>query len=349
MYLYRKVLLICGFIVFSFGNNIVGSKTTLNPSTVSSDFEETYKTELLNRSLDIEIRKEKLSQIRSEIFSSNRDTVTYEFEYTGSEQMFEVPDGASEIIIEAWGAEGQGGYGGLGGYVKGDLIEDIDEQFFIIYVGGQSGFNGGGIGHNNTLKNGGGASDVRINDNTLDNRIIVAGGGGAGGCADVGCYNGGSGGGGSCGGNYCGGAGGEGYGGDGEDGGEYGGSGDISPHSGGAGGGGYLSGGEGSCRNWAGGSSCGDDGNLGQGGNGDTWENGICYNSYGGTAGGGSGYYGGGGTSVGNCGGGAGGGGSSWSGDLSNPTFVTGVREGDGLVLIHVIQDNNSGCTTTIF
>ena len=56
-------MILCSFIVFSFGSNTDVSNAVLNPSSISSDFEETFKTELLNRSLDLEIRKEKLSKI----------------------------------------------------------------------------------------------------------------------------------------------------------------------------------------------------------------------------------------------------------------------------------------------
>ena len=49
MYLNRKVLVLCGFMVFSFGNNTWDINTSLNPNIVSSDFEEKSKVELLNK------------------------------------------------------------------------------------------------------------------------------------------------------------------------------------------------------------------------------------------------------------------------------------------------------------
>jgi hypothetical protein len=256
---------------------------------------------------------------------------TQTFNYTGSSQTFTVPVGITKITIETWGAQGEGGNGGLGGYVKGDLTV-VPGQTLTVYVGGKNGYNGGGLGHAAVLRNGGGASDVRTGGTALANRVIVAGGGGGGGQTDVGNHQGGHGGGGSCGANYCGGGGAGGYGGAGSPGGLSGGSGNSSCHSGGAGGGGFNNGGFGSC-NTCYTSTCGQNGTLGVGGNGDTWENGICFNTYGGTSGGGGGYYGGGGSSVGNCGSGGGGGGSSWSGTLTNTTFTGGVKTNNGQVI----------------
>lgn len=266
------------------------------------------------------------------------------FNYSGSMQTYVVPSGVSMVRIECWGAQGQGGAGGLGGYVSGDLAV-TPGQTLNIYVGGQNGYNGGGIGYAAIAKNGGGGSDVRVGGTAVTDRVIVAGGGGAGGQTDVGIRYGGAGGGGIAGGNYAGGAGGDGYNNDnGGAGGTVGGTAISSCHSGGGGGGGFTSGGQASC-NTCYSSSCGVAGALGQGGNGDTWENGICYSSYGGTSGGGGGYYGGGGTSVGNCGGGGGGGGSSWTGSLTNNILTGGIRSGDGQV---VITDLCSGLNTSV-
>ena len=268
-------------------------------------------------------------------------TTTYN--YTGTMQTYVVPAGINLIQIEAWGAQGQGGNGGLGGYVSGELSVTPGETLNI-FVGGQDGYNGGGIGWAASAKNGGGASDVRVGGTTLADRVIVAGGGGAGGPTDVGTHSGGAGGGGTVGPNYAGGGGGGGYGGPGGVGGLTGGTGNTTCHSGGAGGGGFTSGGTGSC-NTCYSSTCGEDGTLGQGGNGDTWENGICYSSYNGTAGGGGGYYGGGGTSVGNCGSGGGGGGSSWTGSLANNVLTGGVKTGNGQI---VITELCTGLITTV-
>lgn len=259
---------------------------------------------------------------------------TTNFSYTGAMQTYTVPAGVTAIRIEVWGAQGQGGNGGQGGYCRGDLAV-TPGQVYNIYVGGQAGYNGGGLGWAATPRNGGGASDVRFGGTALNNRIIVAGGGGS--SSGDGNYQGGTGGGGTVGPNYAGGGGAVGYGGPGGAGGLSGGTGNTSCHAGGAGGGGFTSGGAPSC-NTCYTSTCGQAGSLGQGGNGDTWENGICYNSYGGTSGGGGGYYGGGGSSVGNCGSGGGGGGSSWVGSLSNTVMTGGIRPGNGAAAITVLS-----------
>lgn len=254
------------------------------------------------------------------------------FAFTGALQTWTVPSCVDTVQIECWGAQGNGGAGGNGGYVRGKLAVNPGDVYNI-YVGGQNGYNGGGNGYAAVARNGGGATDVRFGGTALANRIIVAGGGGGGGPTDVGTRAGGTGGGGTAGANYVGGGGGEGYGGAGGAGGATGGTGNTSCHSGGAGGGGFTSGGSPSCNTCYTG-TCGSAGTLGQGGNSDTWETGICYSTYGGTNGGGGGYYGGGGSSVGNCGGGGGGGGSSWSGTLASPSFSGGVRSGNGQVVL---------------
>lgn len=267
--------------------------------------------------------------------------VSQTFSFTGALQTFTVPAGVTSVTIETWGAQGNGGNGGLGGYVKGDMAVSPGDVLNI-YVGGQNGYNGGGAGYAAVLRNGGGASDVRVGGTALTDRVIVAGGGGGGGPTDVGIRVGGHGGGGTLGANYAGGGGGEGYGGNGSAGGLNGGAGNTSCHSGGAGGGGFMSGGGASCNSCYT-STCGQPGALGVGGASDTWENGICYSTYGGTNGGGGGYYGGGGSSVGNCGGGGGGGGSSYSGTLTSTTFTGGVRSGNGQVVI-----SYTGSTVTL-
>ncbi len=269
--------------------------------------------------------------------TSNTATVTLtinpvnelEFSFTGAEEVFEAPV-AGMYTFEVWGAQGSGGNGGLGGYASGELLLGLGD-IVNVYVGGKRGFNGGGAGWAADARDGGGASDIRMGGTSLADRILVAGGGGSS-SGDLN-YRGGHGGGGVCGADYCGGGAGDGYGGPGTDGGLDGGAGDSSFHSGGAGGAGFQSGGFGSC-NTGYTNTCGEDGTLGQGGAGDPWENGICFNTYGGTSGGGGGYFGGGGSSTGNCGGGGGGGGSSWVGTMTNPVMTPGVKSGDGGVLI---------------
>ena len=122
----------------------------------------------------------------------------YVFEYTGSVQEVTLPVGNWKL--EVWGAQG-GTYldeesaGGAGGYSVGTL-KVTEEQKLYIYVGGQpescytirsvtpGGFNGGGEGYNRDYnvstfgQGGGGATDIRIGQDSLYSRVIVAGGGG---------------------------------------------------------------------------------------------------------------------------------------------------------------------------
>lgn len=78
--------------------------------------------------------------------------------------------------LEVWGAQGNNN-GGNGGYSTGTISLTSGTKLYV-YVGGQSGYNGGG--GSGTLYSGGGASDIRINSSSLLARVIVAGGGGAG-------------------------------------------------------------------------------------------------------------------------------------------------------------------------
>ena len=129
-----------------------------------------------------------------------------EFDYTGRAQAIYLPKG--EYFLQVWGAEG--GYdtrytkpeeGGKGGYSYGYLNLSSDEQIFV-YVGGAGyhtdsderkyralvgGFNGGGNVddmstyddyNSNHYGGGGGGTDIRINEDSLFSRVIVAGGGG---------------------------------------------------------------------------------------------------------------------------------------------------------------------------
>lgn len=118
--------------------------------------------------------------------------------------------------IQAWGAEGGGTKGGKGGYSSGYVyLKDGDNLF--IYTGGKGsvsdssssvatgGYNGGGNSSKGVSRgSGGGASDVRVNFDSLYSRILVAGGGGGSGSYSSatggfgGGTNGGTGGGPSC-------------------------------------------------------------------------------------------------------------------------------------------------------
>lgn len=128
---------------------------------------------------------------------NNSQTIT-EFNYTGAEQTFTVErDGYYKIQV--WGAQGGScangrNFGGVGGFAEGVVHLTTDDEVYV-YVGGSGdsgglagGFNGGGSGIN--FNGGGGATDVRVEGNTLYHRIIVAGGGGScGRGGDAGGYN----------------------------------------------------------------------------------------------------------------------------------------------------------------
>ena len=248
------------------------------------------------------------------------------YNYTGTPQSFQVPNGVSEITIEAFGASGHSttsNPGGQGGRSIGTLAVTTG-QVLHIYVGSQGtianqtnvpmggGWNGGGNGMKNSASGnvvggGGGASDVRLvySDNPLDpaslaSRVLVAGGGG-GATNNFECW-GGSGGG-------------------------------ATGATGGGTQGGWTPGTGGTQS--AGGNS---GGALGQGGNaalGMTPWNG----------GGGGGYYGG-GVSIAHSGGG---GGSGYIGGVTNGSMEQGGNVGDGIVILRFngspIPECVEGCT----
>lgn len=136
----------------------------------------------------------------------------YNFNYTGEAQSVVLKPGVYKL--ECWGA--QGGsinstyYGGKGGYSVG-LITIMADTTIYVRVGGQGGggtatgaktggFNGGGAGYTSSSTyvecGGGGASDVRIDRDSIYARVIVAGGGGGAGSYNTSNrYNGGYGGG----------------------------------------------------------------------------------------------------------------------------------------------------------
>lgn len=117
------------------------------------------------------------------------------YAYTGSEQALILESG--NYKMECYGARGGNGYGkskgGYGGYVCGTTSLSKDTQLYL-YIGqaGQDGnsrrasFNGGAIGGADNYGSdenggsGGGATDIRLNQD-LSSRIIVAGGGGGAG------------------------------------------------------------------------------------------------------------------------------------------------------------------------
>jgi hypothetical protein len=124
--------------------------------------------------------------------------------YTGTEQTWTVPCGASDISFDTYGAQGDtgstinigvnvGGAAGRGARVYGTHTLAPNDMVYI-YVGGVAnanigGYNGGGNGVNfpagTPSGGGGGATDVRFPSNSLTDRIQVSGGGGGGGNAGL--------------------------------------------------------------------------------------------------------------------------------------------------------------------
>lgn len=113
----------------------------------------------------------------------NQDT----FNYTGAVQTFVVPPGVTSVNIQTWGAQGGSNWvnnNNFGGYVAADVAVTPGTTLYV-YVGGQAtstagGFNGGGSGEG-AGKGGGGGTDVRIGGTTYNDRVVCAGGGGGAG------------------------------------------------------------------------------------------------------------------------------------------------------------------------
>lgn len=109
--------------------------------------------------------------------------------YSGAAKSITLPPGRYKL--EVWGAEGgyrsSTTYSGKGGYSVGTLTITTALLLFL-FAGGSGntgktagGFNGGG--KRDTYNGGGGASDIRIGQDSLYARVIVAGGGGSDGAA----------------------------------------------------------------------------------------------------------------------------------------------------------------------
>lgn len=131
--------------------------------------------------------------------SANFNGAIMNFDYTGSVQTATLTPGRYKL--ECWGAEGGNGTdspntNGKGGYSVGVLTLSQTLNIFI-YAGGagiatpsasgwtitNGGFNGGGWtrSYNTSVGSGGGGSDIRIGQDSLYSRVIVAGGGGGSG------------------------------------------------------------------------------------------------------------------------------------------------------------------------
>lgn len=97
----------------------------------------------------------------------------WDYGYTGNVQEYVVPY-TGVFQFEVSGAQGGNAVfpGGKGGRVTATVVLKKGDKVRI-NVGGQNGYNGGGTG---SVSNGGGATDIYVNDV----RIIVAGGGGGG-------------------------------------------------------------------------------------------------------------------------------------------------------------------------
>ena len=127
--------------------------------------------------------------------------------YSGEAISITLPKG--KYLLEVWGAQGgyrsSSTYGGKGGYAKG-VLELLEETLVYLLSGGSGnsqtasgsssvltpgGFNGGG--QRDRYRGGGGASDIRIGQNSLYARVAVAGGGGSDGATSKqGMYGGGT-------------------------------------------------------------------------------------------------------------------------------------------------------------
>ena len=170
---------------------------------------------------NIEVCTDGVLLVTDEVLEAHKETktdtisVNKEFSATGAVQ--NVTLNAGTYKLEVWGAQG-GSYsttytGGKGGYSYGTLTLNNTTNLYV-YVGKQGsahstttggvsagGFNGGGSAKTVGLKfsspysyvtGGGGASDIRIGQDSLYARVIVAGGGSGSSNANSGYYGGGT-------------------------------------------------------------------------------------------------------------------------------------------------------------
>jgi len=130
----------------------------------------------------------------AQFFQISNIISTYTYTYTGGVQTYKPNPYASQVLVQLWGAGGAAGTntnGGGGAYVEG--IASIDPtQIYSINVGGGGVFstinyvpyNGAGTGIPSITGSGGGATNIFIGNQYLNNgscNIAIAGGGGGGG------------------------------------------------------------------------------------------------------------------------------------------------------------------------
>ena len=133
----------------------------------------------------------RITKLTDVIYLTHANNDIMDFNYTGSTQSKTLKPGT--YTIECWGGQG-GSYssyiGGYGGYSKGTITLTKATTVYISVGGAGSsssttaGFNGGGTGISSG-RGGGGATDIRIGQNSLYSRVIVAGGGGGAGVASA--------------------------------------------------------------------------------------------------------------------------------------------------------------------
>ncbi len=103
----------------------------------------------------------------------------YEFQYTGNYQKI-IIQVTGAYKVEAWGASGGTSYS-YGGYVSGVTNFSRGDILYVYVgesgVGKTSTFNNGGVSYTVDVGSGGGATDIRL-DNNLESRFIVASAGG---------------------------------------------------------------------------------------------------------------------------------------------------------------------------
>lgn len=133
----------------------------------------------------------RITKLTNIIYLTHAKNDIMDFNYTGSVQSKTLKPGT--YTIECWGGQGgtySGCIGGYGGYSKGTITLTKTTTVYVSVGGAGSssstaaGFNGGGTGIYSG-RGGGGATDVRIGQNSLYSRVIVAGGGGGAGVASA--------------------------------------------------------------------------------------------------------------------------------------------------------------------